>query len=100
MRFQAKAGAKEAWKWVSDGKSGFEITKDVKEINGTTITLHLNDEEKSFPADGKLKTLITKYSDHIDFPIFLTYEDVDYDKEGKEKSRQSKTEQINKAKAF
>ena len=41
-----KAGAKEAWKWVSDGKSGFEITKDVKEINGTTITLHLNDEGK------------------------------------------------------
>ena len=45
-----KAGAKEAWKWVSDGKSGFEITKDVKEINGTTITLHLNDEGKEFSS--------------------------------------------------
>ena len=95
-----KAGAKEAWKWVSDGKSGFEITKDVKEINGTTITLHLNDEGKEFSSRWKIENLITKYSDHIDFPIFLTYEDVDYDKEGKEKSRQSKTEQINKAKAF
>ena len=95
-----KAGAKEAWKWVSDGKSGFEITKDVKEINGTTITLHLNDEGKEFSNRWKIENLITKYSDHIDFPIFLTFEDVDYDKEGKEKSRQSKTEQINKAKAF
>ena len=95
-----KAGAKEAWKWVSDGKSGFEITKDVKEINGTTITLHLNDEGKEFSSRWKIENLITKYSDHIDFPIFLTFEDVDYDKEGKEKSRQSKTEQINKAKAF
>ena len=95
-----KAGAKEAWKWVSDGKSGFEITKDVKEKNGTTITLHLNDEGKEFSSRWKIENLITKYSDHIDFPIFLTFEDVDYDKEGKEKSRQSKTEQINKAKAF
>ena len=95
-----KAGAKEAWKWVSDGKSGFEITKDVKEINGTTITLHLNDEGKEFSSRWKIENLITKYSDHIDFPIFLTFEDVDYDKEGKEKSRKSKTEQINKAKAF
>ena len=95
-----KAGAKEAWKWVSDGKSGFEITKDVKEINGTTITLHLNDEGKEFSSRWKIENLITKYSDHIDFPIFLTFEDVDYDKEGKEKSRQLKTEQINKAKAF
>ena len=95
-----KAGAKEAWKWVSDGKSGFEITKDVKETNGTTITLHLNDEGKEFSSRWKIENLITKYSDHIDFPIFLTFEDVDYDKEGKEKSRQSKTEQINKAKAF
>ena len=95
-----KAGAKESWKWVSDGKSGFEITKDVKEINGTTITLHLNDEGKEFSSRWKIENLITKYSDHIDFPIFLTFEDVDYDKEGKEKSRQLKTEQINKAKAF
>ena len=77
-----------------------KLPKDVKEINGTTITLHLNDEGKEFSSRWKIENLITKYSDHIDFPIFLTYEDVDYDKEGKEKSRQSKTEQINKAKAF
>jgi len=30
-----KAGNKEAWKWSSDGQSGFEITKDVKKDNGT-----------------------------------------------------------------
>ncbi len=95
-----KAGSKEAWKWVSDGKSGFEIIKDVKENNGTTITLHLNDDGKEFSSRWKIENLITKYSDHIDFPIFLTFEDIDYDKDGKEKSRQSKTEQINKAKAF
>ena len=43
-----KAGNKEAWKWSSDGKSGFEIVKNVKKDNGTVITLHLNEEGKEF----------------------------------------------------
>ena len=95
-----KAGNKEAWKWSSDGKSGFEIIKDVKKDNGTVITLHLNDEGKEFANRWQIENLVKKYSDHIDFPIFLTYPDIEYDDEGKEKSRASKTDQINDAKAF
>ncbi|MED5266935.1 MAG: molecular chaperone HtpG [Candidatus Neomarinimicrobiota bacterium] len=95
-----KAGNKEAWKWSSDGKSGFEIVKDVKKNNGTVITLYLNDEGKEFANRWQIENLVKKYSDHIDFPIFLTYPDIEYDDEGKEKSRSSKTDQINDAKAF
>jgi len=95
-----KAGNKEAWKWSSDGRSGFEITKDVKKDNGTVITLYLNDEGKEFANRWQIENLVKKYSDHIDFPIFLTYPDIEYDKEGKEKSSESKTDQINDAKAF
>jgi molecular chaperone HtpG len=95
-----KAGNKEAWKWSSDGKTGFEIVKDVKKDNGTIITLYLNDEGKEFANRWQIENLVKKYSDHIDFPIFLTYPDIEYDDEGKEKSRSSKTDQINNAKAF
>ena len=95
-----KAGNKEAWKWSSDGKSGFEIVKDVKKDNGTVIKLYLNDEGKEFANRWQIENLVKKYSDHIDFPIFLTYPDIEYDDEGKEKSRKSKTDQINNAKAF
>ena len=95
-----KAGNKESWKWVSDGESGFEIKKDVKKDNGTSITLYLNDEGKEFASRWKIESLIKKYSDHIDFPIFLTYSEVDYDDEGKEKGREIKTDQVNDAKAF
>ena len=95
-----KAGNKEAWKWVSDGKSGFEITKDIKKENGTIITLHLNDEGKEFASRWQIQELIKKYSDHIDFPIFLTYHDIEYDEKGEEKSRKLKTDQLNDAKAF
>ena len=95
-----KAGNKESWKWVSDGESGFEIKKDVKKDNGTSITLYLNEEGKEFASRWKIESLIKKYSDHIDFPIFLTYSEVDYDDEGKEKGRDVKTDQVNDAKAF
>ena len=84
-----KAGNKEAWKWSSDGRSGFEITKDVKKDNGTVITLYLNDEGKEFANRWQIENLVKKYSDHIDFPIFLTYPDIEYD-----------MDQINDAKAF
>ena len=95
-----KAGNKEAWRWVSDGETGFEIKKDVKKDNGTSIIIHLNDEGKEFASRWQIENLVKKYSDHIDFPIFLTFPEIDYDDEGKEKSRKLKTEQVNDAKAF
>ena len=95
-----KAGNKEAWRWISDGETGFEIKKDVKKDNGTSITMHLNDEGKEFASRWRIESLVKKYSDHIDSPIFLTYTDTEYDKDGKEKSKGLKTEQINDAQAF
>tara|TARA_Y100000591_G_scaffold267962_1_gene242104 strand:- start:3029 stop:4759 length:1731 start_codon:yes stop_codon:yes gene_type:complete len=95
-----KAGNKESWRWISDGQSGFEIKKDVKKDHGTSIVLHLNEEGKEFASRWRIDSLVKKYSDHIDSPIFLTYDEVDYDKDGKEKSKKPKTEQINDAKAF
>ena len=95
-----KAGNKEAWKWSSDGKTGYDLSKEVKKEAGTSITLHLNENGKEFASRWQIENLIKKYSDHIDFPINLTYDDIEYDDEGKEKSRTPKTEQINKAKAF
>ena len=95
-----KAGNKEAWRWISDGETGFEIKKDVKKDNGTSITMHLNDDGKEFASRWRIESLVKKYSDHIDSPIFLTYTDTEYDKDGKEKNKGLKTEQINDAQAF
>jgi molecular chaperone HtpG len=95
-----KAGEDEAWLWTSDGQSGYEISKQVRKEPGTSITLHLNEDGKEFASRWRVENLVKKYSDHIDFPIFLTYDEIDYDKDGKEKSSKSKTDQINDAKAF
>lgn len=95
-----KAGNKEAWHWVSDGKSGYDLSKAVRNDVGTTIILHLNDEGKEYSSRWKIEEIVKKYSDHIAFPISLTYDEIDYDKDGKEKSRKPKTDQVNKATAF
>ena len=95
-----KAGEDEAWLWTSDGQSGYEISKEVRKEPGTTITLYLNEDGKEFASRWRVENLVKKYSDHIDFPIFLTYDEIDHDKDGEEKSSKTKTDQINDAKAF
>ena len=94
-----KAGQKSANRWVSDGKSGYEIFPDKMEDNGTMIIIHLNDEGKEFASRWKIESTVKKYSDHIDFPIFLAYEETEYD-DGKEVGKTPKVEQINDATAF
>ena len=95
-----KAGQKQAHRWVSDGKSGYEIFSDKTEETGTTIILHLNDEGKEFASRWKIQSTVKKYSDHIDFPIFLSYEETEYDDDGKEKGKTPKIDQVNDATAF
>ena len=85
-----KAGSKEAWTWESDGKSGYEINKSKKSESGTEIILHLNKEGREYANKWKIEEIIKKYSDHIDFPIYLTFDDIEYDKDGKEKVEQKK----------
>ncbi|NNC99461.1 MAG: molecular chaperone HtpG [Gammaproteobacteria bacterium] len=62
-----KAGSDEATKWESDGKGEYTI-EDVDQADvGTSITLHLNEEE--YLDDFRLKHIINKYSEHISLPI-------------------------------
>lgn len=95
-----KAGESDAWKWTSDGKSGYEIEKTVRESNGTDVILHLNDEGKEYVNRWEIQNIIKKYSNHIPFPIHLHYEETQYDKDGKEKGKEQKEEQINDGTAF
>lgn len=95
-----KAGEDQAYKWTSDGKSGYEIETAERDEQGTTIVLHLNDEGKEYASRWSLESLIKKYSDHIAFPIFLHYTKVEYDDKGKEKSKEPAVDQVNKAQAI
>ncbi len=57
--------------WVSQGKGDYEIRTIEKTTRGTEITLHLRKGEDDFLNDWKLRSIITSYSDHIDFPVVM-----------------------------
>ena len=62
--------------------------------------MHLNEEGKEFASRWRIESLVKKYSDHIDSPIFLTYEDTEYDKDGKEKVKDLKQNRLMMQKLF
>ncbi|MBQ8871056.1 MAG: molecular chaperone HtpG [Alphaproteobacteria bacterium] len=66
-----KAGDEKAWKWISDGLGGYEISETTKETNGTDIKLFLKEDAKDFTDTIYLRHIIRTYSDHVEYPIVL-----------------------------
>ncbi|MCK9454206.1 molecular chaperone HtpG [Sulfurimonas sp.] len=69
-----KAASKQAYIWKSKGDGEFEIEKTTRDSHGTTIVMHLNDDEDEFLESHRVETIIKKYSNHIPFPIFMDKE--------------------------
>ncbi|HXJ37952.1 MAG TPA: molecular chaperone HtpG, partial [Bryobacteraceae bacterium] len=88
------------WRWTSDGKSGFEIEPAERPQQGTTVTVHFNEEGKEFANSWKLREIIKKYSNHIAFPIYLTADKSEWNEEEKRSGSTRTTEQINAASAL
>lgn len=62
--------------WVSEGEGEFAVADIEKETRGTEIILHLKEDETEFLDDWRLRSIITKYSDHISIPVQLWKEEV------------------------
>ena len=86
----------QAHKWESTGAEGYTIEPSDKQDIGTTITLHIkedNDDEKysNYLEDYKIQELIRKYSDYIRYPIKMDVERKEK-KEGTENEFETKVE--------
>ncbi|EAK0877330.1 molecular chaperone HtpG [Campylobacter coli] len=93
-----KALDDKAYLWISDA-NGYEIEDATKEEQGTSITLYLKDDE--FANSYKIESIIEKYSNHIQFPIFMEKEEFIPAKESEEEGKtELKISQINKANAL
>jgi molecular chaperone HtpG len=95
-----KAGEEKAWRWTSDGSSGFEIETAERAVAGTTVLLHFNEEGKQYANSWRLQEVVKKYSNHIAFPIFLTYDKSEWDEKEKKSNKTRTTEQVNSASAL
>ena len=66
-----KAGeaASQGVRWESDGAGEYSLEAIGRDTHGTEVILHLKDGAREFLSPWTLRSLITRYSDHIGFPI-------------------------------
>jgi molecular chaperone HtpG len=100
-----RAGEEGAWKWTSEGKESYDIEAASRGSQGTTVTLHLSEEGLEFANRWTIEDIVKRYSNHVAFPIYLTYDEKEYDdgkqgSSGKEKSSKTKTDRINSGSAL
>jgi len=95
-----KAGEEQAWRWVSDGSTGFEIEAAERHAAGTTVLIHFNEEGKQYSNSWRLQEIVKKYSNHIAFPILLTYDKSEWNEAEKKSVKTRTTEQVNAASAL
>ena len=94
--------ASEGVRWVSGGTGDFSTEAITRAERGTSITLHLREDQLDYLNGYKLKSIISQYSDHISLPILMPKEEW---KEGEndqpgEMVRTDEWEQVNEANAL
>ena len=62
--------------WLSDGKTGYEISEINTENRGTSITISLREEHEEFSKNDRVKEVLQSYSSFVPFPIMLNGERV------------------------
>ncbi len=72
---RAGVPASQGVRWSSDGSGQFEVETIDKPTRGTDVVLHLRGGEDEFAKTWKLKSIISKYSDHISLPILMRKEE-------------------------
>lgn len=63
-------------RWSSDGGGSYTIEETDRTERGTTITLHLKEDKGEFAEEWRVKSIIRKYSNFVDFPVFVEDERV------------------------
>ena len=69
--FSRKAGEKQGWHWVSDGRGSYRIGEANDVDRGARIVLHLRKDASEFLETQRLKSVVKTYSDHIAIPVIL-----------------------------
>jgi len=74
-------------RWISEGENDYSIETVDRAKRGTKVVLHLREDADEFLNGYRLREIITKYSDHISFPIVMDKEDVKDDISDKDKDK-------------
>ncbi|KTD19448.1 molecular chaperone HtpG [Legionella israelensis] len=92
--------AEEGIKWESVGDGEFTIGNEKINHRGTEIILHLKSDEEEFLSDWRLRGIVSKYSDHICWPIQMKKTAELDESEEKKVKTPDEYETVNKATAL
>ncbi len=88
-------GAEHGVRWESKGDGEYTITNIEKLARGTDVILHLKEDAEEFLDDWRLRSIIKKYSDHLNIsivmPKLIEEEKTDAEKQA-EKTEEKSTE--------
>src|SRR5579883_2870148 len=68
---RAGLGAVHGVRWESTGNGEYTVENVEKPSRGTDIILHLKKDAEEFLDNWRLRSIITKYSDHLNLPILM-----------------------------
>jgi molecular chaperone HtpG len=68
---RAGLGADHGVAWSSAGDGEYTVENIEKADRGTEVILHLKTEEDDFLNDWRIRSIIKKYSDHLNLPILM-----------------------------
>jgi len=103
-----RAGNKDtATLWESIGDGTYTIEQASKETRGTDVILHLKDEMKELLDEWRLRSIVKKYSDYVQYPVSMDVTREEYPRgvdgkpiEGAEKIKKTEEETLNSMKAI
>lgn len=97
---RAGAPASEGVSWESEGEAQYTLESINKADRGTSITLHLKEDQTEFADGWRLRSIIKKYSDHISLPVVMTKQDVGGEEGEEKEKKEPEDETINRATAL
>ena len=95
---RAGTSADEGVRWESAGEGSYSVEPIRRERRGTDVVLHLRPEEDDLLSGHALRTILTKYSDHITVPVLMRKEK--WDAEARAQVVTDEEEQVNQASAL
>ena len=90
--------ADQAVRWSSEGTGEYDLETITKAGRGTDVILHLREGEEEFLKTWRVKSVVSKYSDHISLPILMRKET--WDAEAAKQVVTDEWEPVNKASAL
>jgi molecular chaperone HtpG len=100
---RAGLGPEHGVRWESDGRGSYDLETIERAERGTSVTLHLKEDEKEFLEPWRLRSIIGKFSDHIALPVEMRKEshgDDEAEQGGEKKDEAPEWERVNQGTAL